>query len=167
MSAGRALHVIKPEFVEFIPEQLQEGVLYVSTAYATAVHRCCCGCGLEVVTPLSPTDWKLSFDGEAVSLWPSIGNWSFPCRSHYWIKGNRIQWSGDMPDKLIAAGRARDRLAKAAYFGESELKVDRQAHRSQEQAGTSVSPSGTPARTEPQPSRSGYLARLWARLRRD
>jgi hypothetical protein len=105
------------EFVEFIPEQLQEGVLYVSTAYATATHRCFCGCGREVVTPLSPTDWKLTFDGETVSLSPSIGNWSFPCRSHYWIEANKVQWCGEMSRKAIDAGRVRDRQLKTAYFG--------------------------------------------------
>ena len=44
------------EFVEGIPERLEEGVLYVSILYATAMHLCACGCGREVVTPLTPTD---------------------------------------------------------------------------------------------------------------
>jgi Family of unknown function (DUF6527) len=52
------------EFVDHIPDVLDPGVLYVSMKYATAAHRCCCGCGLEVVTPFTPTDWKLTFDGE-------------------------------------------------------------------------------------------------------
>lgn len=106
------------KFVEFIPEQLQEGVLYVSTTYATAAHLCFCGCGREVVTPLSPTDWRLTFNRKTVSLSPSIGNWSFPCRSHYWIKNNCVQWCGEMPQHAIDAGRARDRLLKAAYFSD-------------------------------------------------
>lgn len=84
---------LKHKFIEFIPEVLDEGILYVSIAHGTAVHRCCCGCGREVVTPLTPTDWKLIFDGETVSLHPSIGNWNFPCRSHYWITKNRIEWA--------------------------------------------------------------------------
>lgn len=106
------------EFVEFIPEQLQEGVLYVSTTYATAAHLCFCGCGREVVTPLSPTDWRLTFNRKTVSLSPSIGNWSFPCRSHYWIKDNCVQWCGEMQQHAIDAGRVRDRLLKEAYFGD-------------------------------------------------
>jgi hypothetical protein len=52
--------------------------------------KCACGCGKEVVTPLSATDWKLIFDGKTVSLDPSIGNWGFPCRSHYWVRNNRM-----------------------------------------------------------------------------
>jgi hypothetical protein len=62
------------EFVEFIPDAIEEGKIYVSIGYATAIHKCACGCGREVVTPLSPTDWKLIFDGKTVSLDPSIGN---------------------------------------------------------------------------------------------
>jgi len=113
-----ARRTLSHEFVEFIPERLQEGVLYVSMTYTTAVHLCFCGCGREVITPLSPTDWKLTFNGEAVSLSPSIGNWSFPCRSHYWVEDNCVQWCRDMPQKAIDAGRDRDRLLKAAYFGD-------------------------------------------------
>ena len=56
------------EFVEFIPDAIEEGKIYVSIEYATAVHKCACGCGKEVVTPLSPTDWKLIFDGKTISL---------------------------------------------------------------------------------------------------
>lgn len=107
---------ITHKFVEHVPDALQEGVLYISLEYATAVHRCLCGCGREVVTPISPTDWSLSLDGGSVSLAPSIGNWSFPCRSHYWIRKDRVQWCGDMPQSLINAGRVRDKMDKAAYY---------------------------------------------------
>ncbi|WP_212750977.1 DUF6527 family protein [Pseudoalteromonas ruthenica] len=83
------------KFVEFVPESVQPNTLYVSLEYGTAVHKCCCGCGEEVVTPLSPSDWKLIFDGESVSLMPSIGNWSFNCRSHYFIKNSNVAWCND------------------------------------------------------------------------
>lgn len=123
---GRAGRTLSHEFVEFIPERLQEGVLYVSTTYATAAHRCFCGCGREVVTPLSPTDWTMSFNGETVSLSPSIGNWSLPCRSHYWIEENRIEWSGEMTQKAIDAGRSKDRQLKAAYFDVRRAPLEEQ-----------------------------------------
>lgn len=84
------MKTIQHKFVEFIPEVLEDGVLYITLEYATALHKCVCGCGNEVVTPLSPKDWKLIFNGKAVSLYPSIGNWRFPCRSHYWIENNQI-----------------------------------------------------------------------------
>lgn len=100
---------LKHEFVEFIPDNIEDGVLYVSMEYATATHKCICGCGSEVVTPLSPTDWKLSYDGESISLNPSIGNWSFDCQSHYWIKNSRVVHSNKWSQKEIEENRVQDR----------------------------------------------------------
>jgi hypothetical protein len=105
-----------PEFVEFIPEELADGVLYVSIPYATAVHRCCCGCSSEVVTPLTRTDWSLTYDGESVSLDPSIGNWNFDCQSHYWITRNQVHWAARWTREQIDTGRDRDRLRKAVHY---------------------------------------------------
>lgn len=106
------------KFVEHFPETLQEATLYISVDFATAAHLCCCGCGQEVVTPFSPTDWKMIFDGKTVSLEPSIGNWSFSCRSHYFLRRNKVIWAGDMSFDKIEAGRTRDRMAKAKQYGE-------------------------------------------------
>lgn len=75
MGAVRVRH----EFVQFIPDVLDSEILYISIEYAAAMHLCLCGCEERVVTPLSPTDWRLTFDGESVLLHPSIGNWSFDC----------------------------------------------------------------------------------------
>ena len=108
--------VLKHEFVEFIPGELKEGTIYVSIRFGTASHLCCCGCGSKVVTPLRPTDWKLIFDGKTISLHPSIGNWSFECRSHYWIRNNRVQWATQWSKDEVDAGRAHDRFAKERYF---------------------------------------------------
>lgn len=109
--------VLTHEFVEFIPEDMKEGTIYVSIPYATAAHRCCCGCGGEVFTPLSPTDWKLIFDGQSISLHPSIGNWSFACQSHYWIERNAVKWDRRWSREEIEAGRDSDALAKEEYYG--------------------------------------------------
>jgi len=87
------------EFVHFIPERPSAGTLYISTDYGTAVHLCGCGCGWEVVTPLSPAGWHIVFDGKSVSLYPSIGNWEFECQSHYWISSGLVVW--------VRSGRAR------------------------------------------------------------
>src|SRR4051812_41915563 len=84
--------VLTHEFVEYVPENLEERTLYVSVKFKTVLHKCCCGCGREVVTPLSPTGWKLTFDGETISLRPSIGSWNLPCQSHYWIEDNTARW---------------------------------------------------------------------------
>lgn len=107
------------EFVDTVPEQLRDGVLYISIGFATAIHLCACGCRNEVVTPLSPTDWILNFDGETVSLSPSIGNWGLPCRSHYWIRRDKIRWSWPWTEKQIRAARAQDiRMKKARLRAE-------------------------------------------------
>jgi hypothetical protein len=108
---------ITHEFVEFIPANLKDGTIYVSIPYATVVHKCFCGCGQEVVTPLNPMDWKLIFDGKTISLDPSIGNWSFECRSHYWIKCNRVVWVRPWSQEEVRAGRICDKIAKEEYFG--------------------------------------------------
>lgn len=109
---------IRHEFVEFIPKVRDRGVLYISIPYATAVHDCFCGCGLKVVTPISPLGWVLTYNGEAVTLWPSVGNWSFPCRSHYFIQSDTVIWAANMADGMIQRGRAQDRVAREKYFGE-------------------------------------------------
>lgn len=102
---------LEASFVTDIPETLRAGVLYVSMEYATALHRCCCGCGAEVVTPLSPTGWELTYDGVGVTLHPSIGNWSVPCQSHYWIRRGAIIW--DRRWSVVEIARYRSRQAEA------------------------------------------------------
>src|SRR5688572_5744640 len=100
---------ITPSFVDAIPEYLEDGVLYISEKYETAVHMCCCGCGEEVVTPLNHAKWHLSRRRGAVSLFPSIGNWNYNCQSHYWIRANRIEWAPSMTRQQILAVQGRDR----------------------------------------------------------
>lgn len=118
---------MKPEveltirFVEFIPDELQAKTLYISMEYATAAHQCPCGCGTKVVTPLSPIQWSLYFDGRAVTLSPSIGNWEFPCRSHYWIKKNRVQWAPQWTKEQINRGREREELARSRYLSKDDV----------------------------------------------
>lgn len=107
---------ITPEFVDFIPDRLEDGILYISQRYNTAAHKCCCGCGEEVITPLTPADWSVRKTGDTVSLSPSIGNWSFACKSHYWISENQVQWAREMPQWKIDRVRARDKADKQAYI---------------------------------------------------
>jgi hypothetical protein len=83
-------HIV-PKFVTSFPGQLEPGHLYVSAPFSTAAHLCACGCGREVITPLSPAQWVLTFDG-SVSIRPSIGNWALPCQSHYVIDHGTIRW---------------------------------------------------------------------------
>jgi Family of unknown function (DUF6527) len=99
---------LRAEFVEFIPEPLQPGVIYVSRRYSTASHLCCCGCGLETVTPLNAAKWNLTERGGLVSLWPSVGNWNFPCQSHYIIRNGRVVWAAKLSPGMIAEVKSLD-----------------------------------------------------------
>ncbi len=115
------------KFVEFIPRELEPNTIYVSITYATAIHNCGCGCGNRVVTPLSPADWTLIFDGRTISLEPSIGNWSFPCRSHYWITKNRVVWSDEWSDDEVAATRRKDARDRDAFYGGDTVELSKAA----------------------------------------
>jgi len=112
------LQKIQPVFVEFMPEKIEPGKLFISEKYETAIHKCCCGCGEEVVTPLSPAEWRLSKGPRGVSLSPSIGNWDYPCRSHYFITESRIVWAGSMSDQQIQWVKARDQRDMAGHIAQ-------------------------------------------------
>jgi hypothetical protein len=128
------------QFTDRLPPSLEPHVLYVSMKCGTVVHLCACSCGRKVVTPLTPKDWKLTFDGETLTLYPSIGNWQYPCRSHYWIRNSRVIWA----------------------FHEDETRqsapsLDREQRRLSMQAKTKAKPQG---------DRNGKeILKLWNRLR--
>jgi len=113
------LQSIEPVFVEFVPEKLAPGKLYISLEYNTASHLCACGCGFEVVTILGPADSALTKSKRGVSISTSIGNSNFPCKSHYWIENNQIRWASKMTPRLTALSRAKDKAAKARLYGEA------------------------------------------------
>jgi hypothetical protein len=92
-------------FVDSFPESLEEGKLYVSMRYASVAHLCVCGCGNEVVTPIRKRGWKLTFDGENITLSPSIGNHNLACQSHYFIRESEIYWAGRLTREEIHLGR--------------------------------------------------------------
>lgn len=125
----RQLH-LRPVFVEFIPEILENGILYVSMEYRATAHRCCCGCGSPVYLPLGPTEWRLTFDGEVIWIDPSVGCWSLPCRSHYWIRGNRIQWAEQWTTERVDAARAHHRHRRDSYFASPTLASEMAASNS-------------------------------------
>ena len=124
MSTSYKVTSLSHKFVECIPQLLEHGVLYISMEYGTVAHRCCCGCGREVVTPLTPTDWKLTFDGETISLYPSIGNWSFPCRSHYVIRNSRIEWAADWSEEDVQEAIIKDRILKDKYYSRAHQPIN-------------------------------------------
>ena len=107
---------LKHRFVRLFPENLEPGILYVSVEFNNVTHVCCCGCGEEVSTPLSPAEWQLTYDGRTVSLSPSIGSWQLPCKSHYFIRQGRVLEAGRWSDDQIALGQRRDQLARERQF---------------------------------------------------
>lgn len=112
-------------FVENVPPNLEEGKLYISMRYRTASHLCACGCGNKVVTPIKPPKWHLYFDGSAVSLWPSIGRWQLPCKSHYWIEHGKVRWSKPWTPEQIEAGRIRDAEDLQRYYRQRTDQFER------------------------------------------
>lgn len=113
---------LQHKFVELIPEILEDGILYISLTYCTAIHKCVCGCKNEVVTPFSPTDWKMIFDGETISLSPSIGNWNFDCKSHYIIKNSNVVFARKWTQNEIKEGVEKDKLNKKFFFQKKRKK---------------------------------------------
>lgn len=105
----------RPAFTEYISAGPEPGVLYVSLKYATAVHLCACGCGRKVVTPFSPVGWRLTFDG-SVSIHPSIGNWQYPCQSHYFIHANQVTWADPFTANQVEASMQRDSKDLGKHF---------------------------------------------------
>ena len=102
----------RPAFVSDIPDDLDEGVLYLALDYDAMVHLCACGCGSEISTPISPTDWKIAWDGVGITLRPSVGNGSLRCRTHYIIDAGKVRWYPRMTDLDVAAERLRTARAK-------------------------------------------------------
>jgi hypothetical protein len=108
---------------------MEDGVLYISEEYETAGHKCCCGCGEKVMTPLNPAKWRLTKSPNgAVSLYPSIGNWKFACQSHYWIRDNRIIGAGMMSKQRIEAVKSRDKHDSQRYIDQTNQAMKNAEH---------------------------------------
>lgn len=103
-------------FIDTIPDELEEGTLYISTRFRVIIHSCCCGCKNKVVTPLSPVRWKMTFDGKTISLSPSIGNWNFNCQSHYWIENSKVILANKWTTEEISDGKNYERSKRSEYY---------------------------------------------------
>lgn len=109
---------IRLEPVEFMPSTLEPGVLYVSQKYRTAAHLCACGCGEKIRTQLGPLGWQFTNQRQGPSLYPSIGNWQKPCRSHYFIKNGFVVWATAQSEAEILYGRRAEVRRRDAYLRE-------------------------------------------------
>lgn len=99
-----------------MPKTLEPGVLYVAAELGAAAHLCPCGCGTKVRTPLSPVDWSLTDASRGPTLYPSIGNWQQPCKSHYWVRNGEVMWADPWSAEEIAAGRVRQEERANEYY---------------------------------------------------
>ena len=120
---------MKHQFVEFIPDNLLPEILYISIEHDIAIHLCACGCKNQVVTPLSPAEWSITYDGRSISMSPSIGNWNFECKSHYFIRKGRIDWSRKFSREEIdwiqeRDARDRDELYEKSHTQPSDVGTE-------------------------------------------
>lgn len=109
---------IELQRVEFIPKVLESEILYVSERFKVAAHLCPCGCGTKIVTPLGACEWSFSVKRRRPTLDPSIGNWQIPCRSHYWIRNGRIEWSHAWTEEEVQTGRNKEQARRELYYQE-------------------------------------------------
>lgn len=88
------INELRPEYVYYVPDKMEEGVLYISREFRLANHLCACGCGVETVTPLGKDGWQLTDNNGLITVRPSIGNfrWENPYHAHYYITNNNIEW---------------------------------------------------------------------------
>jgi len=109
---------MRTELVELMPSTLESGVLYVSQKYQTAAHLCACGCGEKIRTQLGPLGWQFINERPGPSLYPSIGNWQKPCRSHYFIRRGVVVWAPALTETEVLYGRQAEVQRRDAYFHE-------------------------------------------------
>ncbi|RYD50558.1 MAG: hypothetical protein EOP52_13885 [Sphingobacteriales bacterium] len=71
-------------------------------------------------TPLNPKGWNINFDGETVTLSPSVGNWNIPCRSHYIIDRSRVIECGEWSPAQAQHEQIRTQKALAQHFDQQQ-----------------------------------------------
>jgi len=108
--------IFAPVLVEYVPRTLEPHAFYISEGYRTTAHLCACGCGTKVFLPLSPAEWCVRFDEAGITVRPSVGNWDFPCRSHYFITENAVQWAGAWDQNRVEQARRRDGQDMDTHF---------------------------------------------------
>ena len=123
----RRLKAITPVFVEYIPTEGKDlilGIVFISMKHNMVVYRCPCGCGGLSEFMLDPIRFRMEYDGSSVTFYPSIGISYLECRSHYWIRNNRIEWCAPMEDWESQEAQRRDlaRALKVRNAGERSWK---------------------------------------------
>lgn len=100
---GNKIYELEPVYVEYMPEVIEEGKLYVSKKFGLTIHLCACGCGVKTPLPVKGEGiesddihqpWIMTMNGDKITLSPSIGNFigENPYHAHYFIRDNKIVW---------------------------------------------------------------------------
>ena len=82
----------------FDKHETDHGELMIGQDKKVIRFLCPCGCGKEIfLTTKEYSDtpgrnWTIKVEDGKVTLHPSINAWRLPCKSHYWIRENRIIW---------------------------------------------------------------------------
>ena len=145
---------IRPEFVTQFPAVFEQGVLYISEEFETAGHLCCCGCGAKVITPMNPAKWGLRKEKGTVSLWPSIGNWNYACKSHYVITKSKVIEAGQLDAGKIEAVQRRDRRDMDRYVAMVNARASQPPEKTHE----------VPAKMVPEKSLISVFVTFWKEL---
>ena len=107
---------MKKAFVNRIPPQIEDGVLYICLDCDVIIHKCACGCGEKVVLPIAPEHWQLFYNGE-VTLSPSIGNYQYECKSHYFIRNSKVVWvDSESKDKIHKKKKRKKKMSFFKFF---------------------------------------------------
>lgn len=118
----QVLTKIRLQRVQFMPKELEPGVLYVAEEFDAAAHLCACGCGAKIRTPLGPTEWLFEDIASGPTLRPSVGNWQQPCQSHYLITSGEVIWAARWTAEEIADGRRREQERRREYYDALDRK---------------------------------------------
>lgn len=77
--------------------ELEDGVFYVVDDSPYVEFNCPCGCGKVVELPTKKHQpdfdgWDFREKDGKVTLAPSVLSSGFACKSHYFIRENRVEW---------------------------------------------------------------------------
>lgn len=98
----------KYEAVSKTPKELDPFTVYVNKEFEVASFLCACGCGHKV-TLLVPDGHSVENNGGFATVYPSVGVWDAPCKSHYYITGGRVDWCSSWSDEFIKKSMLRQR----------------------------------------------------------
>jgi len=104
------------EKVDVMPPVLESGIVYFSEEFEIAIHLCACECGAKITTPIGFTEWSITETPTGPTLYPSIGNWQLPCKSHYFIRQGEVVWAASWSHDQILAGREEEIRRRATYY---------------------------------------------------